>query len=139
MLPVDPPLHHVGVVQPDEEQVMAQMALLGLREAYRGYVPQFNALCIFTHAASGSPVEFVIPDGGPLMKFNKGAGGIHHLAFEVPDLLALADTLGKQGIRMLEPEPVKGAGPFLCNFLTPVVTRGIIIEYVQPLPAGWTG
>lgn len=139
MMPVDAPLHHVGIIQPDEETALAMMATLGLSEAYRGYVPQFHALCIFTHAESGSPVEFVIPDGGPLLKFNKGAGGLHHLAFEVPDLVAVAVAFEAQGLRMLEPEPVKGAGPFLCNFLTPAATRGVIVEYVQPLPADWKG
>lgn len=134
MIPSGAPLHHVGIVQPDEEQVAAQMALFGLEEDYRGYVPAFNALCIFTRAASGSPIEFVVPDGGPLLKFNKGAGGIHHIAFEVPDLLALTADFAAQGIGLLEPEPVKGAGNFICNFLSPAATRGIIVEYVQMLP-----
>ena len=77
-------LHHVGIVQPSEEDVLALMALLGLEEDYRGFVPQWSALCIFTKAAGGSPIEFVIPDGGPLERFNKGAGGLHHIALQVP-------------------------------------------------------
>jgi len=130
---VNPPLHHVGIVQPSEDEALAMMAVLGLEEAHRGYVPQFQALCIFTRAAGRSPLEFVIPDGGPLVKFNKGAGGLHHVALEVPDLAALAQALEAEGMRLLEPEPVKGAGDFLCNFLSPGYTRGITIEFVQPL------
>ena len=111
------------------------METLRLTEDYRGYVPQFNALCIFTRAGHGaSPIEFVVPDGGPLMKFNKGFGGIHHIAFEVPDLAVVATHFLSKGITMLEPEPVRGAGNFLCNFLRPSATRGIITEYVQLLP-----
>ena len=132
----NPPLHHVGIVQPDEETVQMVMQTLGLEEDYRGYVPQFNALCIFTRAAGRSPIEFVVPDGGPLVKFNKGVGGIHHIALEVPDLAAVTADFALQGIRMLEPEPVRGAGNFLCNFLMPSATRGIITEYVQMLPEG---
>jgi catechol 2,3-dioxygenase-like lactoylglutathione lyase family enzyme len=128
-----PPLHHVGIVQPSEEDAAALMALLGLEEDYRGYVPQWSALCIFTKRAIGSPIEFVIPDGGPLLKFNKGAGGLHHIALEVPDLDALARKLEAEDMRLLEPEHVKGAGNFLCNFLSPVFTRGITIEFVQLL------
>jgi len=30
---------------------------------------------------------------------------------------------------------VKGAGDFLCNFLSPVYTRGVTIEFVQLLSA----
>ena len=129
----NPPLHHVGIVQPDEESAAALMSLLGLQEDYRGYVPQFSALCIFTRRAAGSPIEFVIPDGGPLVKFNKGAGGLHHIALEVPDLLATMRYYEEQGIAMLEPAPVKGAGDFLCNFLRPSATRGVITEFVQKL------
>jgi methylmalonyl-CoA/ethylmalonyl-CoA epimerase len=36
-------------------------------------------------------------------------------------------------MKLLEPKHVKGAGPFLCNFLSPIYTRGITIEYVQLL------
>ena len=124
-------LHHVGIVQPDEEDALALMRMLGLEEDYRGFVPQWSALCIFTKARQGSPIEFVIPRGGPLEKFNKGAGGLHHIALQVPDLDALRVALEAEGMRLLEDEPVKGAGDFLCNFLSPVYTRGITIEFVQ--------
>ncbi len=128
---VHPPLHHVGVVQATEEEAMAMMSLLGLEEDYRGFVPEWSALCIFTKAKQGSPIEFVIPDGGPLAKFNKGFGGLHHIALEVSDLDALARDLKAQGMKLLSETHVKGAGPFLCNFLSPSYTRGLTVEYVQ--------
>ena len=126
-------LHHVGIVQPSEEDALAMMSLMGLEEDYRGFVPQWSALCIFTKAAAGSPIEFVIPDGGPLEKFNKGAGGLHHIALQVPDLDRLAAALAREDMKLLEAEHVKGAGNFLCNFLSPVYTRGVTIEFVQLL------
>jgi methylmalonyl-CoA/ethylmalonyl-CoA epimerase len=128
-----PPLHHVGIVQPTEADALQMMALMGLQEAYRGFVPQFSALCIFTRRAEGSPIEFVVPSGGPLEKFNKGAGGLHHIALQVSDLDLLARELESQDMRLLEPEHVRGAGNFLCNFLSPIYTRGVTIEYVQLL------
>jgi len=128
-----PPLHHVGIVQPTEDDAQAMMDLLGLEEDFRGFVPHWSALCIFTKAAGRAPMEFVIPDGGPLAKFNGGFGGLHHVALEVPDLRALAAKFLEQDIRLIEPEPVKGAGNFLCNFLSPVYTRGLTVEFVQML------
>jgi hypothetical protein len=68
-----------------------------------------------------------------LAQFNKGVGGLHHIALQVPDLGLLAEALAAEGIRLLEPEPVKGAGPFMCNFLSPAYTRGLIVEFVQLL------
>lgn len=80
----------------------------------------------------GQPaIELVVPEGGPLEKFNKGAGGLHHYALETADIIATQQQLSKKGIRMIEEQPVKGAGDFLCNFVHPISTRGIIIEYIQ--------
>lgn len=126
-------LHHVGIVVPDEDEMAAMMTTLGLVEDYRGYVPEFFALCVFTHGNGASPVEFVIPDGGPLLKFNKGMGGLHHLAYLCPSLDAKAAELAAHGMRFLEDRHVKGAGPFRCNFLSPIYTRGLTVEYIELL------
>lgn len=109
------------------------MALLGLVEEGRGYVECYAALCIFTAGNGGSPLELVVPDGGRLAGFNRGLGGLHHVAITVDCLTELAAELGDRGISLLEPQPVRGAGAFLCNFLSPVFTRGMIVEFVQEL------
>ena len=126
-------LHHVGIVVPDVSEMAAMMATLGLAEDYRGYVPQFHALCVFTKGNGGSPVEFVIPDGGPLLAFNKGMGGLHHLAYLTDNLDAKAAALATEGMRFVADTHVKGAGPFRCNFLSPIYTRGLTVEYVELL------
>jgi len=126
-----PVLHHVGIVVADAGEMAAQMAVLGLQEDFRGYVPEFRALCVFTRGNGASPVEFVIPDGGPLLNFNKGLGGLHHLAYLCPSLDAKRAELASQGMALLEAEHVKGAGPFRCNFLSPIYTRGLTIEFVE--------
>jgi methylmalonyl-CoA/ethylmalonyl-CoA epimerase len=121
----------VGIVSPSERHAASLMALLGLEEAARGFVAAYRALCVFTRPAGGSPLEFVIPEGGALKEFNRGAGGLHHIAIEVADLRDTARELKERGMELLEPEPVQGAGDFECNFLSPVYTRGVIIEFVQ--------
>ena len=131
-IPPNLPLHHVGIVQPTEKQAMDMMALLGLEEDYRGFVPTWGALCIFTKTLNAAPIEFVVPDGGPLVKFNKGLGGLHHIALEVQSLDDLTGQLAAAGMKLIEPERVKGAGQFWCNFLSPVYTRGITVEFVEP-------
>lgn len=134
LLPDAPKLHHVGVIQPDMEAAEVYMELFNHTEDYRGFVESFQCWCIFLKAPPGeAAVELVVPEGGPLAKFNRGAGGLHHYAFETSDIRALATELAQKDVRMLEPEPVKGAGNFLCNFVHPVSTRGVIVEYVQPL------
>jgi methylmalonyl-CoA/ethylmalonyl-CoA epimerase len=126
-------LHHVGIVVPIETRAAELMGLLGLEEWYRGYVERWQALCIFTKRRDGSPIEFVVPNGGFLKEFNRGVGGLHHVAFAVDSLASASEYLKCRGMSLVEKEPVKGAGPFLCNFLSPVYTRGITIEFVEEI------
>src|SRR5579864_1484426 len=125
------PLHHVGIVQPSEAEAMTLMSLLGLAEDYRGYVETWQALCIFTRPEGAAPIEFVIPNGGPLAKFNKGIGGRHHIALTVPSLDGVKARLEGEGMKLLSDAHVKGAGAFLCNFLSPIYTRGLQVEFIE--------
>jgi len=126
-------IHHVGIVAPDFEDADALMATMGLVEDYRGFVEPWQCWCIFaTPGDGGTAVELVVPTGGPLQRFNKGGGGVHHFAFEVDSIAEVTRWAESQGMRMLEPEPIKGAGDFRCNFLTPASTRGVQIEFVEP-------
>lgn len=134
ILPEAPRIHHVGIVQPDMESAEEYMAVFGQAEAYRGYVPEFECWCIFLKAPPGeAAVELVVPTGGSLARFNRGAGGLHHYAYHTDDIVVLGAELASRDIFMLRPEPVKGAGNFLCNFVNPLFTRGILVEFVQPL------
>lgn len=127
-----PVLHHVGIVQPSIAAAEAYMELFGHEEDYRGEVPEFECWCLFCKAPAGQPaVELVVPTGGPLARFNHGVGGLHHYALLTADIRALQAELAARDIPMLRPEPVRGAGPFLCNFIGPVATRGVIVEYVE--------
>lgn len=126
-------LHHVGVVLPSMQDVDEHLETFGLVEDYRGYVEPWHSWCIFTKpAAGGTAVELVVADDGPLLRFNKGAGGVHHFAYEIDDFDAVARWCEERQLRLLEPAPIKGAGDFWCNFIHPVSTRGIQIEFVQP-------
>lgn len=126
-------LHHVGIVVPSMEAAEAHIAQFGLREDFRGYVDQWKCWCLFTKPAGGAAVELVVPEGGALSKFNKGVGGVHHFAYEIDDFAEAQAWCETNDLSLLEPEPVKGAGNFLCNFIHPLGTRGIQIELVQPL------
>jgi hypothetical protein len=119
----------VGIIVPDLVQVEALMALLGLRPGMTQYVPRYQADCIFTQGP-GAAIEFIVPRGGPLARFNKGMGGIHHIALEVEDLEVVSAELAGHDVKLLEERPVD-AGRLWINFLPPAFTRGIIVEYVQ--------
>lgn len=129
-------LHHVGIVVPSLEDAEAHMKQFGLVEDYRGYVDPWHCWCIFALPGDGgTAVELVVADEGPLLKFNKGVGGVHHFAYEIEDFAEAAKWCEANDLRLLEPAPIKGAGDFWCNFIHPVSTRGIQIELVQPFTA----
>lgn len=127
-------LHHVGVVLPSLEDAALHMETFGLVEDYRGFVEPWHSWCIFTKPADGSTaIELVVAIDGPLLRFNKGVGGVHHFAYQIEDFAEAEAWCAANDLALLEPNAIKGAGNFLCNFIHPVATRGIQIELVQEL------
>jgi methylmalonyl-CoA/ethylmalonyl-CoA epimerase len=126
-------LHHVGIVYPDLTAAEEFMVQMELAEDYRGFVDRWCCWCIFTKPLVGPAIELVVPEGGPLVRFNRGAGGVHHYAYQVDDISETTAQFAQKGMKMIEPVAIKGAGNFLCNFISPIATRGIQIELVQPL------
>lgn len=124
-----PVVHHIGVVAINRGQIERTKTLLGLEESYSGYVPAYQAECIFL-TGQGPPIELILSEKPALKNFNRGVGGIHHIAFEVPSIAELAEKLRLQGLALLEPQPVRGVGPFVINFLHPHVL-GYTIEFVE--------
>ena len=70
----------------------------------------------------------------PIAKFiaKKGAG-IHHIAFDVDDIIAEIDRLEKEGFIVLNETPKKGADNKLVAFLHPKSTNGVLIELCQEI------
>ena len=79
----------------------------------------------------GSSVEFIIPRGGQAFSNSiEARAALHHIALEVPDLEELQRELTAKGVKLLETTPVD-AGDIRINFLPPIYSRGVIVEYVE--------
>ena len=122
-------LHHVGIIIPNRERLNALLSLLGLCLHHEQYVSEYEADCVFAGEA-GSYLEFIVPRGGKLARFNRGLGGLHHIALEIQDLPAFTRHLHSRGFKLLEQSGV-AAGAMKINFLPPVYTRGITVEFVE--------
>ena len=71
---------------------------------------------------------------GPIGKFIEKRGeGIHHVAFEVADILAEMDRLRAAGFVLLNEFPKKGADNKLVCFVHPKNTSGVLIELCQEI------
>jgi methylmalonyl-CoA/ethylmalonyl-CoA epimerase len=69
---------------------------------------------------------------GPIAKFIAKKGeGLHHIAFEVPDILAEMERLKKEGFTLLNETPKLGADNKLVCFVHPKDAGGVLIELCQ--------
>jgi methylmalonyl-CoA/ethylmalonyl-CoA epimerase len=78
-------------------------------------------------------------ENGVISKFIEKKGeGIHHIAFEVEDIVAEMERLKSKGFVLLNEMPKQGADNKLVCFLHPKNTNGVLIELCQekvnPLP-----
>jgi len=63
----------------------------------------------------------------------KKGEGIHHIAFEVADILKEMERLKAEGFTLLNEQPKKGADNKLVCFVHPKGTSGVLIELCQDL------
>ena len=76
-------------------------------------------------------------DDGVIKRFiDKKGEGIHHIAFEVEDIIAEMDRLKKEGFVLLNEQPKEGADNKLVCFLHPKNTNGVLVELCQERTIG---
>ena len=127
-------VHHWGIVLPTVEKAEAFIKQFGLVEDYRGYVEAYDSNLIFTtHGDGHDAIEFIIPLSGVLTEFNKGKGGIAHIAYLVDDIEATSAELRAQGFEMLESKATKGTDEIIVNFIRPKYTQGILVELIEQI------
>ena len=70
----------------------------------------------------------------PIAKFLEKKGeGIHHIAFDVEDIISEIARLKAEGFIVLNEIPKKGADNKLVAFLHPKSTNGVLIELCQEI------
>ena len=78
-------------------------------------------------------LEATNPDS-PIAKFIEKKGeGIHHIAFDVEDIVAEIERLKGEGFVVINEVPKKGADNKLVAFLHPKGTNGVLIELCQEI------
>tara|TARA_R110000868_G_scaffold113520_2_gene304603 strand:- start:37332 stop:37733 length:402 start_codon:yes stop_codon:yes gene_type:complete len=70
----------------------------------------------------------------PIAKFLEKKGeGIHHIAFDVEDIVLEITRLKKEGFIVLNDIPKRGADNKIVAFLHPKSTNGVLIELCQEI------
>jgi len=129
-------LNHVAIAVPDLDAAVAQYRdLLGARVSPPAAQPAHGVTTVFVELPNAT-IELLEPLGeaSPIAAFleRQPSGGIHHLCYEVEDILAARERLLAAGARVLgdgEPKPGAHGRPVL--FLHPKDFSGTLIELEQ--------
>ena len=129
-------LNHVAIAVPDLDAATATYRNnLGCTVSAPLDQPEHGVTVVFIDTGN-TKIELVTPLGesSPLANFlaRNPAGGIHHICFEVGDILAARDHLKAQGARVLgDGAPKIGAHGNPVLFLHPKDFTGVLIELEQ--------
>jgi methylmalonyl-CoA/ethylmalonyl-CoA epimerase len=129
-------LNHIAIAVPDLAAAAATYRdTLGATVSAPLPLPDHGVTTIFVELEN-TKIELLQPLGekSPLANFLKSnpTGGIHHVCYEVADILAARDRLKARGARVLgDGEPAIGAHGKAVIFLHPKDFCGTLIELEQ--------
>jgi len=129
-------LNHVAIATADLAKAVAiYRDVLGAKVSEPVPQPDHGVTTVFVELP-GSKIELLSPLGAasPIANFltRNPQGGVHHLCFEVDDIIAARDRLLAKGARLAgSPEPKTGAHGKPVLFLHPKDFIGTLIELEQ--------
>ncbi len=129
-------LNHVAIAVPDLEAAAADYRdTLGAKVSDPVPQPDHGVTVVFVQLPN-TKIELLHPLGekSPIQAFldKNPSGGIHHVCYEVEDILAARDTLKGQGKRVLgNGDPKIGAHGNPVLFLHPKDFTGTLVELEQ--------
>jgi len=130
-------LDHVGIVVASvPESIERWRPVLGSPKSPPEEVPGGGVRVAFLSAGE-THVELVEPVGpqSPVSKFlaSRG-GGIHHIAFAVPDVDAALNEVVARGGRVIDRVGRPGARGRRIGFAHPSAFAGVLVEFVEEAP-----
>jgi methylmalonyl-CoA/ethylmalonyl-CoA epimerase len=129
-------LNHVAIAVPDLAAASAVYRdTLGAKVGAPQMLPEHGVTVVFIDTGN-SKIELLEPlgEGSPIAGFldRNPAGGVHHICYEVDDILAARDRLKASGARVLgDGTPRTGAHGKPVLFLHPKDFLGTLVELEQ--------
>ena len=126
-------LNHVAIAVPDlASGINIYASTLGAKVSEPQMLPEHGVTVVFVELPN-TKIELLYPlgDDSPINGFleKNPAGGIHHVCYEVDDILAARDKLKAEGARVLGTgEPKIGAHGKPVLFLHPKDFNGCLVE-----------
>lgn len=129
-------INHIAIAVPDLVAATSTYRdVLGARVSQAQKLPEHGVSVVFVELPN-SKVELLHPlgEGSPIAAFlaKNPSGGMHHICFEVDDILMSAKELQESGARILgDGQPKIGAHGKPVLFLHPKDFQGTLIELEQ--------
>jgi methylmalonyl-CoA/ethylmalonyl-CoA epimerase len=129
-------VEHIGIAVKDLKTVNELYEKLFDEKAYKSEKVDSEHVETSFFKVGETKIEFLEADheDSAIAKYiDKKGEGIHHIAFEVEDIHAEMERLEKQGFRLINQAPKKGADNKLVCFLHPKSTNGVLVELCQEI------
>ena len=130
-------IEHIGIAVKDLDVSNALFEKLFGAPAYKAEVVESEGVTTSFFFNGPNKIELLAatnPDS-PIAKFIEKKGeGIHHIAFDVEDIVSEIARLQQEGFVVLNETPKKGDDNKLVAFLHPKSTNGVLIELCQEIP-----
>lgn len=129
-------LNHVAIAVADAQKAARIYGVaFGAEISAATPLPEHGVITVFA-TLPNTKIEFIQPLGAasPIQKFvdRNADGAIHHICYEVPDIVAARDMLIAEGARVLgDGEPKIGAHGKPVLFLHPKDFSGALVEIEQ--------
>lgn len=129
-------IEHIGIAVKDFANAnKLYFKLLGV-EPYKTEHVEAESVNTSFFRVGGSKIELLegTSEDSAITKFIQKKGeGIHHIAFEVADILAEMQRLKEEGFQLLSETPKPGADNKLVCFVHPKSANGVLIELTQEM------
>ena len=130
-------IEHIGIAVKDLEVSNTLFEKLFGAPAYKSEVVETEGVTTSFFLNGPNKIELLAATNpeSPIAKFVEKKGeGIHHIAFDVEDIVSEIARLQNEGFVVLNETPKKGADNKLVAFLHPKSTNGVLIELCQEVP-----
>ena len=129
-------IEHIGIAVTDINKSNSLFSKIFGKENYKSEIVETEGVTTSFFQIGESKIELVSATNSesPISKYlQKNREGMHHISFEVEDIVMEMIRLKSEGIRLLNDTPKKGADNKLICFLHPKDTNGVLIELCQEI------
>ena len=129
-------IEHIGIAVTDINKSNELFSKIFGKENYKSEIVESEGVTTSFFQIGESKIELVSATNSesPISKYlQKNREGMHHISFEVEDIVMEMARLKAEGIRLINDTPKKGADNKIICFLHPKDTNGVLIELCQEI------